>query len=558
MTHNMPPLFHRRALLRGAGSIALAGAALPAWAKSGGLPVPQQTLSGEHITLTIAERDIPIDGRMTRAVTINGGVPAPLLRLREGQDLTLTVVNQLSEPTSLHWHGLLLPFQMDGVPGVSFPGIPAGGSFTYRFPIRQSGTYWYHSHSGLQELLGAYGPIVIEPAAPQPPMREHVILLSDHSFTHPKRILNNLKADPGYYNRQPQTTLDLIKGRGQSLRERIEWGAMRMDPADIADVTGAVLRYLVNGHSAAQNWTGLFAEGEPVKLRFINAAGMSFFNIRIPDLPMTIHAADGEAVQPLEVDEFQIAPGETYDVVVRPPIQTTPRAYTIVAESMDRSGMARATLAPAMGMSAPVPALRQRPLLTMKDMGMDHGAGGMKGMKMRDGSIAPQVKLGPGVDMIAAMPMDRSGDPGIGLSGLDHRVLTYRDLVALAPNPDPRAPERELEVHLTGSMERYMWSMDGKVMSEAHEGIPMRKGERLRMTMINDTMMAHPIHLHGHYFELVTGHGDRSPRKHTAVVQPGGRLSFDLTAQEGDWAFHCHLFLHMAMGMMRVVKVRAA
>jgi FtsP/CotA-like multicopper oxidase with cupredoxin domain len=332
-----------------------------------------------------------------------------------------------------------------------------------------------------------------------------------------------------------------------------------MDPADIADVTGAALHYLVNGHSAAQNWTGLFVAGEAVKLRFINGAGMSFFNIRIPDLPMTIHAADGEPVQPLEVDEFQIAPGETYDVVVRP----ENRAYTIVAESMDRSGMARATLAPAMGMSAPVPALRQRPLLTMKDMGMDHGPGGMKGMKMRDGSIAPQVKLGPGVDMISAMPMDRSGDPGIGLSGLDHpdahhRVLAYRDLVALTPNPDTRAPERELEVHLTGSMERYMWSMDGKVMSEAHEGIPMRKGERLRMTMINDTMMAHPIHLHGHYFELVTGHGDHAPRKHTAVVQPGGRLSFDLTAQEGDWAFHCHLFLHMAMGMMRVVKVRAA
>lgn len=329
---------------------------------------------------------------------------------------------------------------------------------------------------------------------------------------------------------------------------------MRMDPTDIADVTGAVLRYLVNGRGAQDNWTGLFTPGEAVRLRFINAAGMSLFNLRIPGMPLTIIAADGQDVQPVTVDEFQIAPGETYDVIVTPEA----RAYTIVGESMDRSGMARATLAPAPGMVAPVPPLRKRPLLTMKDMGMEMPGMDMKGMSMRDGAHAPQVVMGPGVEMITPMPMDRTGDPGLGLDDVDHRVLTYHDLVAATPNPDPRAPEREITVHLTGTMDRYMWSMDGKTMLEAHDPLPMRKGERVRITLVNDTMMAHPIHLHGHIFELVTGHGDHSPRKHTVTVLPGGKVSFDMTAQAGDWAFHCHLFLHMAMGMMRIVQVRPA
>jgi CopA family copper-resistance protein len=552
----------RRALLRGAGIAAgasVAGWAMPAWAGplAAGRP-DQATLSGEDITLRIDKGALLIGGKAANAVTINGTVPGPLLRLKQGQNLRLTVINDLDEETSLHWHGLLLPFQMDGVPGVSFPGVPARSRFTYEFPITQSGTYWYHSHSGLQELMGQYAPIVIEPAAPDANAapRDHVVMLSDHSFVHPSHILRNLKVDPGHYNRQPQTLADLASGKGQSLADRLAWAKMRMDPTDISDVTGAVLSYLVNGHGPADNWTGLFTPGERVRLRVINAAAMTVFDVRIPGLTLSVVAADGQNVRPVAVEEFQISPGETYDVIVTP---WEDRAYTIAAEAVDRSGMARATLAPRPGMVAAIPVRRQRPVLTMKDMGMgamDMGAMNMGAMKMRDGANAPQVVLGPGVEMINPMPMDRTGEPGLGLDTAGHKVLTYRDLVALEPNPDTRAPSREIEVHLTGAMDRYMWSMDGKTMTEAHEPLPMRSGERVRLTLINDTMMAHPIHLHGHIFELVTGHGDHSPRKHTVNVLPGGKVSWDVTAIPGDWPFHCHLFLHMAMGMMRVVQVR--
>lgn len=552
----------RRALLRGAGLAAgacLAGP-LPAWARPGGGAVPA-TLSGEEITLRIGKGSLAIDGKQAPAVTINGTVPGPLLRLKQGQNLRLTVINELDEESSLHWHGLLLPFAMDGVPGVSFPGIAPRSSFTYTFPIVQSGTYWYHSHSGLQELMGCYGPIVIEPAVPDASAaaREHVLVLSDHGKVNPTRILRMLKLDPGHYNRQPQTLAGLLAGRDQTLGERLAWAKMRMDPTDIADVTGSVLSYLVNGHGPADRWTGLFTPGERLRLRVINAAGMTPFDLRVPGLALTVIAADGQDVRPVEVEEVQISPGETYDLVVTP---SEDKAYPIVAEAMDRSGMACGMLSPRPGMVAPMPALRQRPLLTMKDMGMDMPGMDMKGMKMRDQANAPQVRLGPGVETINPMPMDRTGDPGLGLDpkyvGAGHRVLTYRDLVARERNPDVRAPEREVEVHLTGAMDRYMWSIDGKTMSEAHEPLMMRTGERLRVTLINDTMMAHPIHLHGHLFELVTGHGDHSPRKHTVNVLPGGKVSFDVTALAGDWAFHCHLFLHMASGMMRVVRVRPA
>lgn len=545
----------RRAVLGGA--VALAGHAAPGWAQARSPGVAATpVLSGEEITLRIGHGHVTIGGKPARAIAINGTVPGPMLRLTQGQRLRLTVINELDEPTSLHWHGLVLPFHMDGVPGVSFPGIAARSSFTYDFPITQHGTYWYHSHSGVQEMMGCYAPIVIDPARPVAPMREHVLLFSDHSFVNPSRIVRNLKAEADFYNRQPQTLSGLIAGHGQPLDQRLAWAKMRMSPTDIADVTGAVMHYLANGQGPAENWTGLFTPGEPVRLRLINGASMTFFNLRIPGLSMQVIAADGQPIRPVTVDEFQFGPGETYDVIVTP----DNRAYTIAAETMDRSGMARATLAPAEGMTAPMPARRERPLLTMKDMGMDMSGMAMQGMsmKMRDGSVAPQVAMGPGVDMISAMPQDRMGDPGVGLSDVGHTVLTYRDLVALDPMPDSRAPEREIEVHLTGSMERYMWSMDGRTMSQAHEPIPMRKGERVRFTLVNDTMMAHPIHLHGHLFDLVTGHGDHAPRKHTVTVQPGGKASFDVTAQPGDWAFHCHLFLHMAMGMMRVVQVRPA
>lgn len=585
----------RRHFLRAAsatGAVALSGW-LPAWAQpvSAGTTASIPELGGEDISLRIAGQSLIVDGRRTAAIGINGTVPAPLLRLREGQRVRLHVSNDLDEETSLHWHGLLLPTQMDGVPGVSFPGIKARSSFTYDFPIAQAGTYWYHSHSGFQELMGLYGPIVIAPAGDDPVKadREHVIMLSDHSQMHPHSIYMKLKQEPGYFNRQRQTLASLLMGKDQPLAERLRWAAMRMDPTDISDVTGAVFTYVVNGHGPADNWTALFRPGERVRLRFINAAGMTIFNVRIPGLKLTIVHADGQAVRPVEVDEFQFAPGETYDVIVTP---TEDRAFSIVGESVDRSGMARATLAPRGGMTAPVPPLRARPVAKMKDMGMDmsamsHGAEGPAGamadmpgmdhgmmaapaqnrpplagdhgtgsMDMRDPRNAPQVRLGPGVQTIAPMPMDRMGEPGQGLADVGHKVLVYRDLVALERNPDVRAPARQIEVHLTGNMERYMWSMDGQTMSEAHEPIPMRAGERVRVTLVNDTMMAHPIHLHGHLFELVTGHGDHGPRKHTVNVLPGGKVSWDVTAIPGDWAFHCHMFFHMAAGMMRVVQVR--
>ncbi len=538
---------------------------MPGWAQPLSFGNPAfETLSGEDITLHIGKGSLPIDGKPAHAVTINGTVPGPLLRLRQGQNLRLTVINELDEETSLHWHGLLVPFQMDGVPGVAFPGIPARSRFTYEFPVTQSGTYWYHSHSGLQELMGQYAPIIIEPAGADANAapRDHVVMLSDHSIVRPAQILRNLKVDPGHYNRQQQTLAGLVAGKEQSLADRLAWAKMRMDPADISDVTGAVLSYLVNGHGPADNWTGRFAPGERVRLRFVNAAAMTVFDVRIPGLTLSVVAADGQNVQPVAVEEFQISPGETYDVMVTP---AGDRAYTIAAEAVDRSGMARATLGPRAGMVAPVPALCERPLLTMKDMGMDmpgvvmKGVE-MKGMNMRNGANAPQVKLGPSVEMINPMPIDRTGEPGLGLDaaniGVGHKVLTYRDLIAHERNPDTRAPAREIEVHLTGNMDRYMWSMDGQTMQETHEPLPMRSGERVRVTLINDTMMAHPIHLHGHIFDLVTGHGDHSPRKHTVNVLPGGKVSWDVTAIPGDWPFHCHLFLHMAMGMMRIVQVR--
>ncbi|MDE1917100.1 MAG: copper resistance system multicopper oxidase [Sphingomonadales bacterium] len=567
----LPPL-RRRDLLRGTlslGGMAAMAPWVPAWARtiSPGLSAAAPALSGEDIALRIARQSIRIGQRSYPAIGINGTVPAPLLRLREGQRLRLHVENQLDQDSSLHWHGLLVPAQFDGVPGVSFPGIRPRSSFLYDFPIRQSGTYWYHSHSGFQEQVGLYGPIIIDPEGPDPieSDREHVILLSDHSAQSPELIFHRLKADPSYYNRQQQTFAGLLAGRDQPLGKRLRWGAMRMSPADIADVTAQAYTYLVNGHGPQDGWTALFRPGERLRLRLINASSMTIFDLRIPGLAMTVVQADGQPVRPVETDEIQIGVAETYDVIVTP---SGTHAYALVAESVDRSGMALATLAPREGMMAPVPALRPRPLATMRDMGMDMGGmkgmamgGGMSGMdmSMRNFANAPAVKPGPGVQTIAPMPTDRTGEAGQGLADAGHRVLTYHDLIAREVNPDTRAPGRSIDIHLTGNMERYMWSFDGVKMSDTMEPIALRQGERVRIHLINDTMMAHPIHLHGHFFELVTGKGDHAPRKHTVLVQPGGKASFDLTADApGDWAFHCHLLYHMASGMMRVVSVRAA
>ena len=596
-----PSHVSRRALLRGAvlTSSGLALAPLfPAWARSGtaGLNPASEVLSGESIALSIGHSPFTVGGKTGHAVTVNGTLPGPIIRLKEGQRVRLAVTNTLKEDSSIHWHGLLLPFQMDGVPGVSFPGIKPGETYNYEFEVKQSGTYWYHSHSGMQEAMGQYGAIVVDPAGPDPVAydREHVVVLSDWSFMHPMEQMRKLKAMSGYFNMQRQTLLGRPAGKDQSAAERRMWAEMRMDPTDISDVTGSTFTYLINGHGSQENWTALFTPGERVRLRIINASAMTNFNVRLPDLPMTIVAADGQNVVPVETDEFQIAIAETYDVIVTMPVQQD-TAYSLIAEAIDRSGQCRATLAPRMGIVAPIPAIRERPLLTMKDMGMGemdmagggghagHGAaapapasdaasdpasdpmagmdmsGGhdMAGMNMRDPSVAPQVKMGPGVATLSPMPMDRTGERPTGLETVKHRVLTYRDLKSLTPNTDTRKPSREIDLHLTANMERYMWSFDGVKFSEGVDPIPFRHNERVRVNLINDTMMPHPIHIHGHFFELVTGNPGRHPVKHTVNVLPGGKVAFDLTADAlGDWAFHCHMLHHMMAGMFRVVTVR--
>ena len=555
----------RRRLLGGLSALgggAALSALLPAWARSQtpGLAAAQP-LSGPEIRLSVDHTPLTIDGRAGHGVAVNGSVPGPLIRLKEGQNVRIALTNRLiDEQTSIHWHGVLLPFQMDGVPGVSFPGVKPGETFVYEFPIRPAGTFWYHSHSGLQELVGHYAPLIFDPAGPDPVAydREHVLVLSDYSFLHPHTLLKKLKQEPGYFNRQKQTVAGFLAGRDQPLKDRVEWAAMRMDPTDILDVTGSTYRYLVNGHGPRDNWTGLFRPGERVRLRLINAGAMTLFNLRIPGARMTVVQADGENVRPVVVDELQIANAETYDAVVTLPED---RAYALVAEAADGSGHARATLAPRPGMTAEVPPPRPRRVLTMRDMGMDmsgHAGHDMGPMSMRDPANAPQVKLTPSVQMISPMPADRTGDRPTGLEDVPGKVLTYRDLVALTPNPNAAPPTRHLEVHLTGNMERFMWSFDGVKYSEGAEPIPFRLNERVRVTLVNDTMMNHPIHLHGHFVELVTGaEAAHQPRKHTVNVMPGAKLTLDLTADApGDWAFHCHMLLHMHAGMFRVVTVR--
>ena len=574
----------RRRLL-GSGALATGALALPAWARGGDLGhgaairTGFDEVSGRSIDLVIGEGPRTVEGRRGHAVAVNGSVPGPLVRLREGQPVRLNVTNRLGEDSSIHWHGLLLPFQFDGVPGVSFPGIRPGETFTYDLPpLRQSGTYWWHSHSGLQEQAGHYGPIVDDPAGPDPVRadRDYVLLLSEFTPLHPHAIMDKLKKGEGYFNRQQTSWTDDYP---QSGADRRRWARMRMMATDILDVTGSTYTYLANGHGPNEGLEYLFSPGERIRFRVINGSAMSFFNVRIPGAKLWIVGADGQNVRPVEVDEFQIGTAETYDFVVEP----VGEAMTIVAEAMDRSGMAMATLASSPGARAAVPALRDPPLLTIADMGvggmdhgsmsdgsMDHGAADHGAMAhgdpaeiadhdMRDTSRLPaDVKVGPGIDMVAMNPADRMGDPGTGLDTVLHRVLTYRDLVALARNDDPRSPSRLLEIHLTGNMERYMWSFDGeKYSAVSDDPIRFAYDERVRVKLVNNTMMAHPIHLHGHFFELVNGAPEGfQPQKHTLIVQPGGSAQFDLTADEpGDWAFHCHLLYHMHAGMFQVVTV---
>ncbi len=595
----------RRQFLKNTGAVASTLALnglLPAWAQSPASAASQgiAALTGTAFDLDVARTPVNIGGHSGQAITLNNTLPAPLLRWREGDTVTLRVHNHLEAATSIHWHGILLPFQMDGVPGVSFPGIGAGETFEYRFKLEQNGTYWYHSHSGLQEQLGHYGPIIVDPAGDDPVEydREYVVVLSDWTFSNPHQVFAKLKKMSHSFNFQQRTVGEFLKdadrqGLRAAFRERMMWGAMRMNATDIADVTGAEYTFLINGHAPADNWTALYRPGERVRLRFINAAAMTFFNVRVPGLPMTVVQADGLNVMPVETDEFQIAPAETYDVVIEP---RDAGPHALVAEASDRSGMGVATLATRAGVRAAPPPLRKRPTLTMKDMAMDHGSMGHGQMDsdamkhgdmdhaamnhgqaksphdahvtMDHGDAMPAASQpagvqrhehakGPGVVGLAMSPSNRLNEPGAGLENVGHRALTYQQLRAREHAPDLRAPERELELHLTSNMERYMWSFDGVKFSDVEDPIVFHEGERLRLTMVNDTMMPHPIHLHGMFFELVTGQGLHNPRKHTVIVKPGEILSIDITADApGDWAFHCHLLYHMHAGMMQVVSVQ--
>ncbi|NPT07992.1 copper resistance system multicopper oxidase [Pseudomonas aeruginosa] len=673
----------RRTFVKGLAATGLLGGLglwrAPAWALAG--PGQQNLLAGDSFDLFIGETPVNLSGSPATAMTINGSLPGPTLRWREGDSVTLRVRNRLAEDTSIHWHGIILPANMDGVPGLSFEGIAPGGLYEYRFKVRQNGTYWYHSHSGLQEQAGVYGALVIDAREPEPFSydRDYVVLLSDWSDEKPQRILAKLKKQSDYYNFHKRTVGDFIddvsaNGWAATLADRKMWAEMKMSPTDLADVSGYTYTYLLNGQPPDGNWTGLFRPGEKLRLRFVNASAMSYFDVRIPGLKMTVVAADGQHVEPVSVDELRIAVAETYDVIVEPGGE---RAYTLFAQSMDRSGYARGTLALAEGLSAPVPTPDPRPLIGMDDMGMggmDHGAMGhgaatrpasemdhskMSGMDMNgmvhskmagmdmsgmdhskmagmdmngmdhskmagmdmngmdhskmagmdmngmdhskmagmdmngmdhskmagmdmngmdhskmagmdmNGMDHSRMGMGampmqshpasedgnPLVDMQTMTPTPKLADPGLGLRDNGRRVLTYADLRSCFADPDGREPGRTIELHLTGHMEKFAWSFDGIKFSDA-EPLRLTYGERLRIVLVNDTMMTHPIHLHGMWSDLEDEQGNFLVRKHTIDMPPGTRRSYRVTADAlGRWAYHCHLLFHMEMGMFREVRV---
>jgi FtsP/CotA-like multicopper oxidase with cupredoxin domain len=558
--------FSRRTFIEGLGVGAAVGLATPRLNAAGVGSSEVTTLRGAEIALQIGAAPVNFTGKQRIATVVNDSLPAPLLRWREGDTATVRVTNALAEPTSIHWHGLVLPANMDGVPGLSFHGIAPGETFTYRFPLRQSGTYWYHAHSGFQEQTGLYGAIVIEPREPAPFAydREHVVLFSDWTDRDPMALYLKLKRQADYFNYQRRTIGDYARdvrsdGLTATRTAQSEWARMRMSPADLADVSGATYTYLTNGRTPAGNWTGVFAPGERVLLRFISGSSMSTFDVRIPGLEMTVVAVDGQYVHPVTVDEIRMAAAETYDVLVTP---AGADAFTIFAQSLDRSGYARGTLAVREGLDAPIPKLDRIVYLGMADMG--HHMSGMPSGPAMPGMVMPgdppihppSERRNPGVDMQAAAPMPRLDDPGVGLRDNGRRVLTYANLHSLFADPDGREPERTLELHLTGHMERFMWSFDG-VPYEKAEPIALRYGERVRFKLVNDTMMPHPIHLHGLWSDLEDEAGQFLVRKHTVNVPPGTQRSYRVTADAlGRWAYHCHLLYHMN-GMFREVRVDA-
>ncbi|MFP2768513.1 copper resistance system multicopper oxidase [Oceanisphaera sp. KMM 10153] len=609
------PSLPRRRFVQGlaAGGVVLGMAPMlrPARAASPGtLTGDVPVLTGTEFDLVIDETPVNFTGKNRMATTINGSIPGPTLRMREGDEVTIRVTNRLKEPTSIHWHGIILPYQMDGVPGISFPGIAPGETFTYKYRLEQSGTYWYHSHSGMQELTGMYGGLIIDPAEDEliQADREHLVLLSDWTDENPMRVFGKLKNQGDFYNFNQPTVFDFFRdvssdGLKTALSKRQMWNEMRMSPSDLADLSSQTLTYLMNGTTPVGNWTALFKQGERVRLRFINGAGNSFYDVRIPGLKMTVVQADGLNVVPVIVDEFRFGPGETYDVLIEPQAE----AYTLFAQAMDRTGYASGTLTTREGLSAAVPELDSPQNLTMADMmgnmagmdhvgmemgamgGMDHGGmemdamGGMTGMDhggmgmgamagmdhggMEMGAMAGGLaragsevrhargEYGPSVDMRVDTPRTNLDDPGVGLRNNGRRVLTLADLRTPGGPMDPRPPEREIELHLTGNMERYTWSFDG-VEFGSSTPVHLNFGERVRIILHNDTMMTHPMHLHGMWSELEGPDGEFLVRRHTIQVQPAQRVSFLVTADAlGRWAWHCHLMFHMDAGMFREVMV---
>ena len=593
----------RRTFVKGLAATGIIGGLglwrTPVWAVNS--PGQPNVLTGNEFDLFIGETPVNITGAARTAMTINGSLPGPILRWREGDTVTLRVRNRLKEDTSIHWHGIILPANMDGVPGLSFHGIAPDGMYEYKFKVNQNGTYWYHSHSGLQEQVGVYGALVIDAKEPEPFSydRDYVVLLSDWTDENPTRVLAKLKKQSDYYNQHKRTVGDFIDdvsemGWSAAVADRKMWAEMKMSPTDLADVSGYTYTYLMNGQAPDGNWTGIFKPGEKIRLRFINASAMTYFDVRIPGLKMTVVAADGQHVKPVSVDEFRVAVAETYDVIVEPDSE---QAYTVFAQSMDRTGYARGTLAVQEGLSAPVPSPDPRPLIAMGDMGMDHGSmggmdhgsmagmdqgnmagmdhgsmqGGMAGMDHSQmagmdhsnmAGMAGNMQAHPAsetnnplVDMQTMTPTHKLDDPGIGLRDNGRRVLTYSDLRSTFPDPDGREPSRTIELHLTGHMEKFSWSFDGIKFSDA-EPLRLKYGERVRITLVNDTMMTHPIHLHGMWSDLEDANGNFLVRKHTIDMPPGSKRSYRVTADAlGRWAYHCHLLLHMETGMFREVRV---
>ncbi|MCP3043430.1 copper resistance system multicopper oxidase [Xanthomonas euvesicatoria] len=543
-------------------------------------------LRGSSQSLQIGRLPVNFTGHTRSAITVNQSLPAPTLRWREGDTVGVRVRNALTDqPTSVHWHGLLLPANMDGVPGMSFDGIAPGQEYHYRFALRQSGTYWYHSHSMFQEQSGLYGAIVIDPLTPPPYRhdREHVVLLSDWTDLDPAALFRRLKQMPSHDNYAQRTVGDFLRdarddGLRATLADRGMWGRMRMTPTDLSDVNANTYTYLLNGVAPAGNWTGLFKPGEKVLLRFINGSSMTYFDIRIPGLRMTVVAADGQYVHPVSVDELRIAAAETFDVIVEPLGQD---AFTLFAQDMGRTGFACGTLAVQHGLQAPIPAQDRRAILTMQDMGNGdgmhhalpalHGAPGMSAahgthtMHSHDDAQAhdkaphhPASETGnPLIDMRSNATAPRLDDPGVGLRDNGRRVLCYADLHSVFEDPDGREPGRDIELHLTGHMEKFAWSFDGIAFASA-QPLRLQYGERLRIVLVNDTMMQHPIHLHGMWSDLEDAHGNFQVRKHTIDMPPGTRRTYRVRADAlGRWAYHCHLLYHMEAGMMREVRVEA-